>query len=143
MGFWASLFFIYFIFKIAGALDRARMRAHAYAHPSARKQLEAIIHPLVAAESARQVAAATAAGRTTVVFDIPLLVESGRWRQKVDRVLAMYEPGAEIAVAFTDHLDDLPLVRRAARSVIVNPDSDSWTAFVSSGASVERLEVAP
>ena len=70
------------------------------------------------------------------------------WREctgdeKVDRVLAMYEPGAEIAVAFTDHLDDLPLVRRAARSVIVNPDSDSWTAFVSSGASVERLEVAP
>lgn len=70
----------------------------------------------------------------------------GPWREcvgdeKVDRVLAMFEPGAEIAVAFTDHLDDLPLVRRAARSVIVNPDSDSWTAFVSSGASVERLEV--
>jgi len=72
-----------------GALDRARMRAHAYADPSARKQLEAIIHPLVAAESARQVAAAATAGRTTVVFDIPLLVESGRWRQQVDRILVI------------------------------------------------------
>ena len=30
-----------------GALDRARMREHAYADPSARQQLESIIHPLV------------------------------------------------------------------------------------------------
>ena len=72
-----------------GALDRARMREHVYAQPDARRQLEEIIHPLVGLESERQVAAAVAAGARCVVFDIPLLVESGRWRQKVDRVLVV------------------------------------------------------
>ena len=72
-----------------GALDRSRMRERAYADPAARKQLEAIIHPLVGAESERQVRAAEAAGARCVVFDIPLLVESGRWRQQVHRVLVV------------------------------------------------------
>jgi dephospho-CoA kinase len=69
-----------------GALDRERMRAHAYADPQARKKLEEIIHPLVSQESARQVDAAMAAAAPCIVFDIPLLVESGRWRAQVDRV---------------------------------------------------------
>jgi len=72
-----------------GALDRERMRAQAYADPQARKQLEEIIHPLVGQESARQVEAALAAGVPCIVFDIPLLVESGRWRAQVDRVLVI------------------------------------------------------
>ncbi|MEO5672165.1 MAG: dephospho-CoA kinase [Ramlibacter sp.] len=72
-----------------GALDRNRMRDHAYADPQARKHLEAIIHPLVGQESARQVEAALAADARCIVFDIPLLVESGRWRAQVDRVLVV------------------------------------------------------
>jgi dephospho-CoA kinase len=71
------------------ALDRDRMRSHVYANPHARKQLEAIVHPHVGTESARQVEAALAAGAKCIVFDIPLLVESGRWRQQVDRVLVV------------------------------------------------------
>jgi len=72
-----------------GALDRARMRERAYAHPQARRELEAIIHPLVGEEIARQVDAALAAGARCIVFDIPLLVESGRWRAQLDRVLVV------------------------------------------------------
>jgi dephospho-CoA kinase len=72
-----------------GALDRDRMREHAYADPGARILLEEIIHPLVGAESTRQVQAAVAAGVRCIVFDIPLLVESGRWRAQVDRVLVV------------------------------------------------------
>ena len=72
-----------------GALDRERMRVHVYAHPQARQTLEAIIHPLVGAESERQVQQATAQGMRCIVFDIPLLVESGRWRAQVDRVLVV------------------------------------------------------
>ena len=72
-----------------GGLDRIRMRAHAYADPSARRRLEEIIHPLVGQESTRQVEAALAGGTRCLVFDIPLLVESGRWRNQVDRVLVV------------------------------------------------------
>lgn len=69
-----------------GALDRARMRALAFADPTAKRRLEAILHPLIGTEVARQ-AAAHAAAAQAIVFDVPLLVESGRWRQQVDRVL--------------------------------------------------------
>ena len=72
-----------------GALHRERMREHTFSNPAARKQLEAIVHPLVGAESARQLDTALAAGAKCIVFDIPLLVESGRWRQQVDRVLVI------------------------------------------------------
>jgi dephospho-CoA kinase len=72
-----------------GALDRGRMRERAYAQPEARRELEQIIHPLVGEEVARQADAAVAAGARCIVFDIPLLVESGRWRQQVDRVLVV------------------------------------------------------
>jgi dephospho-CoA kinase len=81
-----------------GALDRVRMRERAYADPQARRELEAIIHPLVAAESARQVQAALATHVPCIVFDIPLLVESGRWRAQVDKVLVVdCSPDTQIA----------------------------------------------
>lgn len=72
-----------------GAMDRDRMRQLAFSDPAIKGQLEAIIHPLVSQESLRQSGAAVAAGRACIVFDIPLLVESGRWRQQLDRVLVV------------------------------------------------------
>jgi dephospho-CoA kinase len=66
-----------------GALDRARMRDIVFADPSARRRLEAILHPLIGAETERRAASATS---PVVVFDVPLLVESGRWTALVDRV---------------------------------------------------------
>jgi dephospho-CoA kinase len=72
-----------------GALDRDRMRALVFSDPEAKLRLEAIIHPLVGAETARQAAQAEQAGRPCLVFDVPLLVESGRWRQQVDQVLVV------------------------------------------------------
>jgi dephospho-CoA kinase len=74
---------------VDGALDRARMREQAYAQPDARRALEQIIHPLVGEEIERQVQAALAAGARSIVFDIPLLVESTRWRPQLDRVLVV------------------------------------------------------
>jgi dephospho-CoA kinase len=56
-----------------GALDRAKMRELAFADPGAKKKLEAILHPLIRAESDRL--AAQARG-PYVVLMIPLLVES-------------------------------------------------------------------
>lgn len=81
-----------------GAMDRNLMREHAYADPQARQQLEAIIHPLVGAESARQVQQAIESGARCIVFDIPLLVESGRWRQQVD-VVAVVDCSVETQIA--------------------------------------------
>ncbi len=70
-----------------GALDRAAMRELAFHDPKAKQALEAILHPMIGAETARQ--AALAAPGQHVVFDVPLLVEAGRWRRLVDRVLVV------------------------------------------------------
>ena len=72
-----------------GAMDRDAMRVLVFDDPAARLGLEAIIHPLVSAETARQSALAEQSGSRCIVFDIPLLVESGRWRRQLDSVLVV------------------------------------------------------
>jgi dephospho-CoA kinase len=69
-----------------GSMDRKRMRDHVFSQPSARQQLEAIIHPLVGV-AVEQLAQANHS--TCLVFDVPLLVESAHWRQKLDRILVI------------------------------------------------------
>ncbi|MEO6017840.1 MAG: dephospho-CoA kinase, partial [Polaromonas sp.] len=69
-----------------GAMNREWMRQRAFSDPAAKYQLEAIVHPLVGQEVQRQ---AAQAGNACIVYDVPLLVESGRWRQQVDRVLVV------------------------------------------------------
>ncbi|MBA2723314.1 MAG: dephospho-CoA kinase [Methylibium sp.] len=71
----------------AGAMDRAWMRERAFADGALREALEALLHPLIGAEAERQ--AGNADENACVVFDVPLLVESGRWRARVDRVLVV------------------------------------------------------
>jgi dephospho-CoA kinase len=72
-----------------GALDRERMRTHCFALPAARKQLEAIIHPLVQNQSLALATQYIREGKWLVVWDIPLLVESGRWRPTLDRIVVV------------------------------------------------------
>lgn len=69
-----------------GSLDRARMREAAFAGDDARRRLEAILHPLIGEHAQRHGDSEAARAAPLVVFDVPLLVESGRWRQRVDRV---------------------------------------------------------
>ena len=66
-----------------GGLDRPRMRELAFTDADARRRLEAILHPRIAARVEALGAESSAAVH---VLDIPLLVESGRWRARVDRV---------------------------------------------------------
>ena len=73
----------------AGALDRDAMRQQVFSDPAAKLRLEAIIHPLVIAETAQQAGAAEKNGAPCIVFDVPLLVESGRWRQQLHQVLVV------------------------------------------------------
>jgi len=72
-----------------GALDRERMRALVFSDPSAKLRLEAIVHPLVGLATQAQAQSAIQAGQTLLVFDVPLLVESPRWRKLVDKVLVV------------------------------------------------------
>ncbi len=69
-----------------GALNRGAMREIVFAQPASRTKLEAIIHPLV---QMRMSAAIQNAPTDVVVLDIPLLVESPRWRKQIDLIVVV------------------------------------------------------
>lgn len=61
----------------SGALDRAALREIVFRDSDARAELEAIVHPQVAALRDEEFARAAAAGERIIVADIPLLFEVG------------------------------------------------------------------
>lgn len=78
-----------------GALDRPAMRELAFQSPEARRRLEAILHPMIGEEAQSR---ARAAKGCYVVFVVPLLVESGRWRDRVDRICVVdCDPETQVA----------------------------------------------
>lgn len=71
---------------VNGALDRAAMRRLVFADAGARERLEAILHPMI-----RQVSAERCALAITpyVILAVPLLVESGDFRQRCDKIVVV------------------------------------------------------
>jgi dephospho-CoA kinase len=74
-----------------GRIDRAKLAAQLVGKPEAIKKLEAIVHPLVRAVTARFVAEQAARGARIVVLDIPLLFETGG-EKNVDAVVVVSAP---------------------------------------------------
>jgi dephospho-CoA kinase len=75
----------------AGAMDRKRMRELVFADAEKKQRLEALLHPMIRAESERRIAAAPG---PYVVHVVPLLVESPGFRERYRRVLVVDCPEA-------------------------------------------------
>jgi dephospho-CoA kinase len=108
-----------------GALDRAAMRAIVFADPSARKRLEGILHPMIRIESERRLAAAES---PYVIYMVPLLVESGDYHKRVNRV------------AVVDCREETQIARVMQRNGLARPDIERILAAQASRA--ERLAAA-
>jgi dephospho-CoA kinase len=93
-----------------GGLNRDAMRQLIVLDPQAKTKLEAIVHPIVGQDIASQQRIALDAGIQLIVLDIPLLVESGRWRAQLDHVVVI------------DCSDATQLQR-----VLARPSSQGWT----------------
>ena len=74
-----------------GGLDRAAMRALVFEDAGARARLEAILHPAIRAETDRELAAA---GGPYALLVVPLLLETGGYVDRVDRILVVDCPDA-------------------------------------------------
>jgi dephospho-CoA kinase len=106
-----------------GALDRAALAARVFDDDSARADLNEIVHPLVAARSEELM---RAAGDAIVVYDVPLLVETGRQRE-FDVVVSVVAPlQARLA-----RLAQRGLPAEQARSRIAAQASDAERAAAS------------
>lgn len=73
------------VIDASGAMDRQAMREKVFSDPGAKRLLEGILHPLIGEACEAQARLATG----PVLFDIPLLVESGRWRSQLHRILVV------------------------------------------------------
>ena len=69
-----------------GGLDRVAMRRQVFADPQVRQQLEGILHPRIRSEAERRCRLATT---PYVLLVVPLLIESGVYRDRVRRVLVV------------------------------------------------------
>lgn len=77
-----------------GAMDRAKMREYVFSEPQRRRRLEAILHPLIRDVTNRQIIQAQGC---YVVVVVPLLVENGTWRDRVDRICVVdCDPATQI-----------------------------------------------
>jgi dephospho-CoA kinase len=69
-----------------GTLDRGRMRRLVFADPAARGRLEAILHPLIRELSAARYRDAVS---PYVILAVPLLVETGAYRDRCQRIVVV------------------------------------------------------
>lgn len=75
------------VLRADGAFDRAAMRRLVFSDASAKSRLEAILHPMIRRESELRCRAAQ--GVPYVILVVPLLVESGAYRNLLDRILVI------------------------------------------------------
>jgi dephospho-CoA kinase len=108
-----------------GTLDRARLRSLVFADPDARRDLEAILHPLIRTEASERVKASTA---RYVILVVPLLIETGAWAEQVQRILVV------------DCEESVQIQRTMARSGLT---AEEVRAIIATQATrARRLEVA-
>ncbi|MES2353540.1 MAG: dephospho-CoA kinase [Pseudomonadota bacterium] len=69
-----------------GGLDRAAMRELVFSDAHAKHRLEAIIHPLIWTVARERVAQA---GGLYIILVVPLLIESGSYHDRVERILVI------------------------------------------------------
>lgn len=70
-----------------GNLDRAMMRKHIFANPADKKKLEAIMHPMIREGVIKELKNNRYA--PYIVVDIPLLCETGFFKEKLTRILVI------------------------------------------------------
>lgn len=76
-----------------GALDRAALGKQVFSNPQKRQKLEAIVHPLVQARFAQQCVEYQQQGHALLVYEIPLVIESGRTLE-FDQIISVLAPTA-------------------------------------------------
>lgn len=101
------------ILREDGSLDRGELASLAFAEAEGTRRLNAIMHPLIRSEAAAQVARAQGEGASVVVYDMPLLVETGQ-QDLVDLVVVVDVPEELQVLRATPRFSETDVRRRIA-----------------------------
>lgn len=97
------------------SLDRNAMRELVFKDPNAKSTLENILHPMILKQIGIALIDAESQGIQTIVLDIPLLAESGRWLKILDRVLVI---DCQVETQIQRVIQRSQLSRETAQSII-------------------------
>lgn len=95
-----------------GSMDRNWMRQRVFEDASERTRLESILHPMIREITTERMMAATS---SYVILDVPLLVESGNWSKRCDRVLVV---DCQVQTQITRVMARSQLTRERIESII-------------------------
>lgn len=113
------------VVRADGAMDRVAMRQRVFADPSAKAKLEGVLHPLIRQLSMER---CRVAATPYVILSVPLLVESGTYRERCDRIVVVDCP------------EEIQIERVMARNALSRVEVLSIMAAQASRA--QRLAVA-
>jgi dephospho-CoA kinase len=136
-----------------GRLDRAKLGARVFSDAGERAALNAITHPLVRQAFLEKVQALEAQGVERVVYDVPLLIESGMhgWMEGValvwvprdlQKARLMARDGLDAAAAEARLAAQLPLDEKKAHATWVIDNSGDLTSTRAQVEAVWRAMLA-
>lgn len=103
------------VLQADGALDRKKLGAIVFADPDARRALERITHPRIAAATQQEIARLAAAGVDPVIYDAALIVENRLYTWMQGLIVVSVPPEVQVArLMIRDDIDEAAAQARLA-----------------------------
>ncbi|MBK9341068.1 MAG: dephospho-CoA kinase [Rhodoferax sp.] len=119
-----------------GSLDRSRMRELVFNQKDRRKELEQILHPLIQNEMKNQFETMKTNGIKLVVFDLPLLAESSKWRKNLDKIIVVdCSVETQVSRVLTRDVQNNNRTTPMTRDLVIN-------IIASQASRIDRLKLA-
>ena len=125
-----------------GTLDRKALGAEVFGDPQKLERLNGILHPIIKAEMLRRAAAIEENHpEDIVIFDVPLLIESG-WQDAADEVWLVSAPIEQRIrrIAMRDGLDEKQAMERISAQMTDEQKAKYADVIINNGGSIQELE---
>lgn len=125
-----------------GTLDRKALGAEVFGDPQKLERLNGILHPIIKAEMLRRAAEIEEQHpEDIVIFDVPLLIESG-WQDVADEVWLVSAPIEQRIrrIAMRDGLDEKQAMERISAQMTDEQKAKYADVIINNGGSIQELE---
>jgi len=125
-----------------GTLDRRALGAEVFGDPQKLERLNGILHPIIKAEMLKRAAEIEEQHpKDIVIFDVPLLIESG-WQDVADEVWLVSAPVEQRIrrIAMRDGLDEKQAMERISAQMTDEQKAKYADVIINNGGSIQELE---
>ena len=125
-----------------GTLDRKALGAEVFGDPQKLERLNGILHPIIKAEMLKRAAEIEEQHpKDIVIFDVPLLIESG-WQDVADEVWLVSAPVEQRIrrIAMRDGLDEKQAMERISAQMTDEQKAKYADVIINNGGSIQELE---